>query len=488
MNTLDLFSLTLHEIRDMMRNGEISSKEVLDSVYGRIEAVEDKIEAYLTLTKDYAYEAAESIDKRRLKGEKLGDLAGIPMAVKDNISTKGIKTTCASKMLENYIPPFDAHVFEKLKEAGAILVGKTNLDEFAMGCSTETSAFKITKNPWDLERVPGGSSGGSAAAVAADEAYFAIGSDTGGSMRQPASLCGVIGFKPTYGAISRYGLVAFASSFDQIGTFAKDVEDCAIILNYLYGYDEKDTTSLPIEFGDFKEALNKDIKGMKIGLPKEYYDKGIDGEVKEMILDGVKVLERLGAHVEEISLPYAKYAVPVYYIISSSEASSNLARFDGVRYGYRAKEYKDLEELYVNSRSQGFGSEVKFRIMLGTYSLSSKCYDTHYNRALKVRRLIKQELEEAFVKYDILITPTYPTIASKIGEKSEDLVAMYMSDICTVTANIAGIPAMSIPCGFSKGLPVGMQIMSKAMGEADIIKAAHAFEKNTNYYKNKPTL
>lgn len=485
---MDLYNLTLHEIRDKIRSGEISAKEVLDSVYKRIEAVDGKIDAYLTLSKENAYEAAEAIDKRIAQGEKLGDLAGIPMAVKDNISTKGVKTTCASKILENYIPPFDAHVYEKLKEAGAILIGKTNLDEFAMGSSTENSAFKITRNPWDLERVPGGSSGGSAAAVAADEAFFSLGSDTGGSIRQPASLCGVVGFKPTYGAVSRYGLVAFGSSFDQIGPFTKDVEDCAIVLNYLYGHDERDSTSLQVEHGDFTQALNKDIKGMKIGLPKEYFEEGIDPEVKRLVLDGVKILEGLGAHVEEISLPYSKYALPVYYIAASAEASSNLARFDGVRYGYRAKEYSNLEDLYINSRSEGFGDEVKLRIMLGTYTLSSGYYDAYYNKALKVRRLIKQEFDKAFEKYDILISPTSPTTAFKIGERLDDQLAMYMSDICTVPINIAGIPAISIPCGLSNGLPVGMQIMSRALGEASIIKAAHAFERNTDFSKNKPTL
>ncbi|WP_073024026.1 Asp-tRNA(Asn)/Glu-tRNA(Gln) amidotransferase subunit GatA [Lutispora thermophila] len=485
---MELHSLTIHEIRDMLRAGQICSKDILDSVYSRIEALDDKIGAYLTLTKEEAYEAAAIIDKKIAEGEKLGDLAGIPMAIKDNISTKGVKTTCASKMLENYVPPFDAHAYEKLKEAGAILIGKTNLDEFAMGSSTENSAFKITRNPWDLERVPGGSSGGSAAAVASDEAYFALGSDTGGSIRQPASLCGVVGFKPTYGAVSRYGLVAFGSSFDQIGPFTKDVEDCAILLNHLYGHDKKDSTSLNVEFGDFTEALNKDIKGMRIGLPEEYFGEGIDPEVKKLVLDGVKVLEGLGAHVEEISLPYSKYALPVYYIAASAEASSNLARYDGVRYGYRAKDYSSLEELYVNSRSEGFGEEVKLRIMLGTYTLSSGYYDAYYNKALKVRRLIKQEFEEAFEKYDVLISPTSPTTAFKIGERTDDQLAMYMSDICTVPINIAGIPAISVPCGLSKGLPVGMQIMSKSLGEASIIKVAHAFEQNTNFTKKKPTL
>lgn len=485
---MDLYNLTLHEVRDKIRAREISAKEVLDSVYSRIDAVEQRIDAYISLTRDKAYEAAQDVDKRLAQGEKLGDLAGIPMALKDNISTCGIKTTCASKMLENYIPPYDAQVYKKLKEAGAILIGKTNLDELAMGSSTENSAFKTTRNPWNIERVAGGSSGGSAAAVAAGEAFFALGSDTGGSIRQPAALCGLVGFKPTYGAVSRYGVVAYGSSFDQIGPFTKDVEDCAIVLNHLCGHDEKDSTSLAIEHGDFKEALNKDIKGMKIGLPKEYFGEGIDPEIRKIVMEAVKKMEGLGACVEETSLPYSEYALPVYYIVASAEASSNLARFDGVRYGHRTSNYEDLNDIYVNSRSEGFGDEVKLRIMLGTYTLSSGYYDAYYNKALKVRRLIKQDFEKAFEKYDILISPTSPTTAFKIGERTDDQLAMYMSDICTVPVNIAGIPAISIPCGFSGGLPVGMQIMGKALGEASIIKAAHGFQKNTDFLGKRPTL
>ncbi|MDD2482028.1 MAG: Asp-tRNA(Asn)/Glu-tRNA(Gln) amidotransferase subunit GatA [Lutispora sp.] len=485
---MDLHNLTLHELRDKIRAREISAKDLLDSIYTRIEAVDGRVDAYLTLTKDKAYDAAEAIDKKLAQGEKLGDLAGIPMALKDNISTNGIKTTCASKMLENYIPPFDAQVYKKLKEAGAILIGKTNLDEFAMGSSTENSAFKTTKNPWDLERVPGGSSGGSAAAVAAGEAVFALGSDTGGSIRQPAALCGIVGFKPTYGAVSRYGVVAYGSSFDQVGPLTKDVEDCAIVLSHLYGHDEKDSTSLAVQHGDFNKALNKNIKGMKIGLPKEYFGEGINPEVKKIVMDAVKEMEKLGAYVEETSLPYSEYSLPVYYIAASAEASSNLAKFDGIRYGYRSSDYEDLNDIYVNSRSEGFGEEVKLRIMLGTYTLSSGYYDAYYNKALKVRRLIKQDFEKTFEKYDILISPTSPTTAFKIGERSDDQMAMYMSDICTVPVNIAGIPAISIPCGFSNGLPVGMQIMGKALGEATIIRAAHAFENNTNYFGKRPTL
>ncbi len=485
---MDLYNLTLHEVRDKIRAREISAKEVLDSVYSRIDAVEQRIDAYISLTRDKAYEAAQDVDKRLAQGEKLGDLAGIPMALKDNISTCGIKTTCASKMLENYIPPYDAQVYKKLKEAGAILIGKTNLDEFAMGSSTENSAFKTTRNPWNIERVAGGSSGGSAAAVAAGEAFFALGSDTGGSIRQPAALCGLVGFKPTYGAVSRYGVGAYGSSFDQIGPFTKDVEDCAIVLNHLCGHDEKDSTSLAIEHGDFKEALNKDIKGMKIGLPKEYFGEGIDPEIRKIVMEAVKKMEGLGACVEETSLPYSEYALPVYYIVASAEASSNLARFDGVRYGHRTSNYEDLNDIYVNSRSEGFGDEVKLRIMLGTYTLSSGYYDAYYNKALKVRRLIKQDFEKAFEKYDILISPTSPTTAFKIGERTDDQLAMYMSDICTVPVNIAGIPAISIPCGFSGGLPVGMQIMGKALGEASIIKAAHGFQRNTDFLGKRPTL
>lgn len=489
MRILNLYELTLHEVRDKIRQREISAKDLLDSVFDRIDAVEDSVSAYISISKDEAYKKAKEIDDKIAAGENYGDLTGIPIALKDNICTEGIKTTCASKMLDNFVPPYDAEVYSRLKAAGAVLIGKTNMDEFAMGSSTENSYYKITKNPWDLERVPGGSSGGSAASVAAGEAIFSLGSDTGGSIRQPAAFCGIVGLKPTYGAVSRYGVVSFGSSFEQVGPITKDVEDCAIVLNHLYGHDEKDSTSLDMKYPNFTKALDTDVKGMKIGLPKEYFGRGIDSEVKSIVSEAVKIFEKLGAHVEEVSLPYSEYAIPVYYITASAEASSNLARFDGVRYGHRAKDYADLEDMYVKSRSQGFGEEVKLRMMLGTYVLSAGFYDAYYDKALRVRTLIKQDFDKAFEKYDVLISPTTPTTAFKIGEKQHDPLSMYMSDICTVPINIAGIPAMSIPCGFSKeGLPVGMQIMGKHFGEAEMLRAAYSFEKNTNFSGMRPVL
>ena len=489
MRILKLYELTLHEVRDKIRQREISAKDLLDSVFGRIDTAEDSVSAYISLSKDEAYKKAKEIDDKIAAGEEPGDLTGIPMALKDNICSEGIRTTCASKMLDNFVPPYDAEVNRRLKAAGTILVGKTNMDEFAMGSSTEKSYYKITKNPWDLRRVPGGSSGGSAASVAAGEAFFSLGTDTGGSIRQPAAFCGVVGLKPTYGAVSRYGVVSFGSSFEQVGPITKDVEDCAIVLNYLYGHDAKDSTSLDAEYPDFTKALDTDVKGMKIGLPKEYYGKGIDSEVKSIVSEAVKIFEKLGARVEEVSLPYSEYAIPVYYIAASAEASSNLARFDGVRYGHRAEDYVDLEDMYVKSRSQGFGEEVKLRMMLGTYVLSAGFYDAYYDKALRVRTLINQDFDKAFEKFDILISPTTPTTAFRLGEKKHDPLSMYMSDICTVPINIAGIPAMSISCGFSKeGLPVGMQIMGKRLDEAKILRAAYSFEKNTNFAGMRPVL
>lgn len=489
MSILNLYELTLHEVRDRLRKRDISAKDLIDDIYDRIDAVEDKVEAYITLSKGKAYEEAEKIDKKIAEGATIGDLAGIPMALKDNICTEGVKTTCASKMLHNFVSPYDSSAYRKLKAAGAILVGKTNMDEFSMGSSTENSYYKITKNPWNLERVPGGSSGGSAAAVAAGEALFALGSDTGGSVRQPSALCGVVGFKPTYGAVSRFGVVTFGASFEQLGPITKDVEDCAIIMNHLYGHDDKDSTSLNMQHEDFTKALINDVKGMKIGLPKEYYGLGVDPEVNSIVLKAVKVLEDLGAHVDEVSLPYSRYALPAYYIIASAEASSNLARFDGVRYGYRAEDYEDLEDMYTKSRSLGFGDEVKWRIMLGTCVLSAGFYDAYYDKALRARTLIKQDFDKAFEKYDILISPTSPTTAFKIGEKQQDPLTMYMSDICTVPISLAGIPAISILGGFSKeGLPIGMQIMGKALSEASILRAAYSFEKNAEFAGMKPAL
>ena len=371
---LNLYDLTLHEVHDRIIKKDISVRDLLDSIYSRIEDVEDKINSYITLTKEKAYKEAEEIDRKIAEGESISDLAGIPMAVKDNICTKGIRTTCGSKMLENFVPPYDGEAYERLKKAGAIMVGKTNMDEFAMGSSTESSYYKITKNPWDLNRVPGGSSGGSAAAVAAGEAFYALGSDTGGSIRQPASFCGIVGIKPTYGAVSRYGAVAYGSSLEQVGVFAKDVEDCAIVLNHLYGYDSKDSTSLNVKHDNFISELKADVKGMKIGLPKEFYGNGINEEVKDSIKAALKIFESLGAHIEETGLAYSDYALPVYYIIALSEASSNLARFDGIRFGYRADDYKDLDDMYIKSRSQGFGEEVKIRMILGINSLSDDYY------------------------------------------------------------------------------------------------------------------
>lgn len=485
---LKLYELTAHEIRDMLRKKEISAKEVLDNTFERINNVEEKVNSYITLTKDKAYKEAERVDKAIRDGEKLPDLAGIPMTIKDNMCTEGIETTCASKILKNFVPPYDSEVYRRLNAEGSIMVGKANMDEFAMGSSTENSAVKVSRNPWDIDRVPGGSSGGSAAAVAAGEAYFSLGSDTGGSIRQPAALCGVVGMKPTYGLVSRYGLVAFASSLDQIGPFTKDVEDCALVMNCISGHDSKDSTSLNAPEFDFKKALVNDVKGLKIGLPKEYFSEGIDGEVKSIVLEAVKVLEDMGAHVEEMSLPYSKYALPVYYIAASAEASSNLSRYDGVRYGYRSDSYEDLADLYVKTRSEGFGPEVKRRIMLGTYALSSGYYDAYYKKALQVKTLIKEDFERAFQSYDVLISPTTPTTAFGIGEKAGDPLAMYLSDICTVPVNIAGTAAISVPCGSKEGLPVGMQIIGKPLDEKTVLQTAYAYEKNSRFHNMRPGL
>ncbi|MGE5632761.1 MAG: Asp-tRNA(Asn)/Glu-tRNA(Gln) amidotransferase subunit GatA, partial [Caulobacteraceae bacterium] len=451
-------------------------------------SVESRINSYITLIRDNAYAEAEKADKAIRAGETLPDLAGIPMAIKDNICTEGIETTCASRMLKGFIPPYNAEVCDRLHAAGGIMVGKSNMDEFAMGSSTENSSVKITRNPWDIERVPGGSSGGSAAAVAAGEAYFSLGSDTGGSIRQPAAFCGVVGMKPSYGLVSRYGLIAFASSLDQIGPFTKDVEDCALVMNCISGHDPKDSTSVNIPKYDYKKALVNDVKGFSIGIPKEYFGEGIDSEVKKLVLDAVKVLEGLGAHVEEMSLTYSQYALPVYYIIASAEASANLARYDGVRYGYRSDNYKDLIDLYIKTRSEGFGAEVKRRIMLGTYALSSGYYDAYYKKALQVRTLIKRDFDKAFEKYDVIISPTSPATAFKIGEKTDEPLSMYLSDICTVPVNIAGAAAISIPCGMKDGLPVGMQIIGKPMCEGTVLQVAYTYEKNTCFSENRPVL
>ncbi len=481
---MKLYEKTAHELSEMLSKKEISSVELTKAQLERIDEVENKIEGYITLMGDEAIKKAEEIDKKISAGEKLSPLAGIPMAIKDNICTKDVKTTCASKMLYNFEPPYSATAFEKLSDC--VMLGKTNMDEFAMGSSTENSYFKKTKNPFDTERVPGGSSGGSAAVVSADEAIFALGSDTGGSIRQPASFCGVVGMKPTYGRVSRYGLVAFASSLDQIGPFTKDVRDCAIVLDAICGKDAHDSTSFDTD-ECFSLALSTDVRGMKIGIPKEYIGEGISAETKEKILSAAKVFESMGAEVEECSLPMTPYALAAYYMISSAEASSNLARYDGIRFGFRAEGCKDLEEVYFKTRSEGFGKEVKRRIMLGTFVLSSGYYDAYYKKAQQMRTLIRDDFQKAFEKYDLLLAPTAPDTAWKFGEKSADPVQMYAADICTVSINIAGLPALSMPCGLDKnGLPIGLQLIGKPMGDGDILKAGYAFEQNGSFQKIKP--
>lgn len=475
---MELYKLSAAELAKMLREGKCTSTQILDSIYERIDAVEDKVEAFVTITKEQAYAKAKEIDDKFARGEKLHPLAGIPIAIKDNICTKDVLTTCSSKMLYNFVPPYDATVMQKLGDCGAILVGKTNMDEFAMGSSTETSYFKKTKNPRGLDRVPGGSSGGSAAAVAAGEAPISLGSDTGGSIRQPASFCGIVGLKPTYGAVSRYGLVAFASSLDQIGPFGRTVEDVAMLFSAICGRDPMDATSSKHEHEDVMAALNGDVKGLRIGIPAEYFGDGIDAEVKESVMAAVKKLEEQGAIVKEISLPSTKYALPAYYIIASAEASSNLARFDGVKYGYRAKEFTDLTDMYERTRSEGFGEEVKRRIMLGTFVLSSGYYDAYYNRAKLLQRQIADEFAKGFEECDVMITPTSPSTAFKFGANSSDPVKMYAADICTINVNIAGLPGISVPCGVgADGMPIGMQMIGPKFSEATLLRTAANYEK-----------
>ncbi|HOM01260.1 MAG TPA: Asp-tRNA(Asn)/Glu-tRNA(Gln) amidotransferase subunit GatA [Acetivibrio sp.] len=481
---MELYQLTVHEMSDLIKRKKISAVELAQSVLDRINAVDEKIGSYITVLGDEALKRAKKVQERIDKGEVKSPLAGIPMALKDNICTENVKTTCASKMLDNFIPPYDATVSKKLYNEDTVLLGKLNMDEFAMGASTENSYYKVTRNPWDLDRVPGGSSGGSAAAVAAGMAGFALGSDTGGSIRQPASFCGVVGMKPTYGVVSRFGLIAFASSMDQIGPLTKDVTDCAIVLNAITGYDPMDSTSADVKYPDYSKALINDVKGFKIGIPKEYIDNEANPEVKKAVLDVAETLKNLGALVEEFSLPLTCYAVPAYYIISSAEASSNLSRYDGIKYGYRAKEYTDLMDLYMKTRSEGFGVEVKRRILLGTYALSSGYYDEYYKKALQVRTLIKNDFKEAFEKYDVLIGPAAPTTAYKIGEKKEKPLEMYLGDIYTVSVNIAGLPALTIPCGFDTNrLPIGLQLIGKPFDESTLLRVAYTFEQNTEFHK-----
>jgi len=477
---LELYSLGISELRALLDKGEASAADVLDSMLRRIDAVDPRVKAYVTVTGEQA--------RQMLAEVKGGPLAGIPLAVKDNMCTKGVPTTCSSKILENFVPPYESTATSKLRDAGYVMLGKTNLDEFAMGSSCENSAFFPTHNPWDLERIPGGSSGGSAAAVAADLCAAAIGSDTGGSIRQPASLCGVVGLKPTYGRVSRYGLVAFASSLDQIGPITKTARDGAVLMNVLCGHDPCDSTSAPVEVPDFTAALTGDIKGMKIGVPKEYFIDGMDPEVEAAVREAIKHMESLGAKVVEVSLPHTDYGVAAYYILATSEASSNLARYDGVKYGMRVPA-KDLMEMYTETRAKGFGPEVKRRIMLGTFALSSGYYDAYYIRAQKVRTLIKQDFDEAFKQVDVIATPTTPEVAFKMGEKTDDPLKMYLSDIFTISLNMAGVPGISLPCGFTKaGLPVGLQIIGKHFDEESVLKVADAYEQTTEWHKRRPSL
>jgi len=482
---MDLFSLTVKELSGLLATGETTSKAVTESVLGRIKAVDGRVQAYITVIGDAALAQADKADTDRKSG-KASPVLGIPIAIKDNMCTNGVRTTCASKILGNFIPPYDATVVSRLGQAGTVMPGKVNMDEFAMGSSTENSGFFATKNPWDLERIPGGSSGGSAAAVAAGECIAALGSDTGGSIRQPAACCGVVGLKPTYGRVSRFGLVAFASSLDQIGPITKDVTDSAILMNAIAGHDPKDSTSADIPVPDFTKSLIKDVKGMKVGIPKEYFIEGMDPEVDRAVREAVKTLEGLGAKVVDVTLPHTAYAVATYYILATSEASSNLARYDGVKYGFRAEGAKDLLDQYMKSRSQGFGPEVKRRIMLGTYALSAGYYDAFYKKGQQVRTLIKRDFDEAFKQVDVIATPTAPTAAFKIGEKSSDPLQMYLSDIFTISVNLAGIPGISIPCGFTKGdLPIGLQILGRHFDEASVLRAAFAYEQTTEWHKRR---
>ncbi|MPQ21981.1 Asp-tRNA(Asn)/Glu-tRNA(Gln) amidotransferase subunit GatA [Carnobacterium divergens] len=483
---MSLLEKDLTELHDLLIAKEITAVDLMNATFDRIEATEDKIGAFITVSKEEALALAKKLDEKGIDESNV--LAAMPIGIKDNIVTKDIKTTAASKMLEDFIPIYDATVMNNVYEADMIPVGKLNMDEFAMGGSTETSYFKQTKNPWDLTKVPGGSSGGSAAAVAAGQVPISLGSDTGGSIRQPAAFTGIVGMKPTYGRISRFGLIAFASSLDQIGPFTRTVKDNAYVLNAISGYDANDSMSAKTEVPDFTAKLNQDIKGMKIGVPKEYLQEGVAEDVKNAVLEAIETYKKLGATVEEVSLPHSKYGIAVYYIIASSEASSNLQRFDGIRYGYRSPEAKSLDDLYVMSRSEGFGMEVKRRIMLGTFSLSSGYYDAYFKKAGQVRTLIKQDFEKVFNDYDLILGPTTPTTAFNLGENMDDPLTMYMNDILTVPVNLAGVPAISIPCGFSNGLPIGLQLIGKHFDEATIYQAAYAFEQATEFHKEKPNL
>lgn len=481
---MELYQLSLYELQQQLASREISALELTESIFKRIGQVEDQVKAFLTLTEETAREKARALDQ---KGRFQG-IAGVPMALKDIFCTCGVKTTCGSQILANFVPAYDSTASRRLDEQEAILVGKLNMDEFAMGSSTENSAFFATRNPWDLDRVPGGSSGGSAAAVAAEEVPFSLGTDTGGSIRQPASFCGVVGMKPTYGRVSRWGVIAFASSLDQVGVFSRDVRDNAMVMNIIAGHDPLDATSADIAVPDYTKALDGEVKGLRIAYPKEYFGQGVDAAIVDAVQQALRKYEELGAIVEEVSLPYSQYALPAYYLVAPAEASANLARFDGVRYGYRDFQADNVVDMFSQSRAHGFGPEVKRRIMLGTYALSSGYYDAYYLKALKVRRLIAEDFTRVFQDFDVIVSPTAPSVAFKLGEQSGDPLTLYMNDILTVPVNMAGLPGISIPCGFDRGLPIGMQLIGKAFDEATLYKAAYAFEQNTVYHTLKPSL
>ena len=480
-----LFNRTCRELSSMLKKGEVSSVELTELALRRIERMD--LNAFITVCGESALESARSADAMLAGDAETHPLCGIPIAIKDNMTTRGVETTCASNILRGFVPPFDATAVERVKGAGMVLVGKTNMDEFAMGSSNETSCFGPAANPWDMKRVPGGSSGGSAAAVAARQIPLALGSDTGGSIREPASFCGIVGLKPTYGRVSRYGLVAYASSLDQIGPIAKTVDDCALLLEVISGVDRRDSTSVPIPVPVYSEEMKGDIRGLKVGIPVEYFKEGLDGEVRNAVEDARSTLGKLGAEVTSVSIPHADYAIATYYLIAMAEASSNLARYDGVRYGLRSSGFTDLASMYSKTRDEGFGEEVKRRIMLGTYALSAGYYDAYYLRALKVRTLLKSDFEKALQDVDCLLTPTFPTVAFKIGEKIDDPLSMYLSDIYTVSVNLAGLPGISVPCGFSEaGLPIGMQLIGRSFDETTILKIARAYEEVTDFIRCAP--
>ena len=475
---MDILSYSAVELATAIKEGKVTAVEAMEAVLARIDERETDINAYVTIDRDAALKAAKEVQEKIEKGELTGPLAGVPVAIKDNMCTEGMLTTCSSKILGNFIPTFSAEAVLNLKKAGAVIIGKTNMDEFAMGSTTETSAYGVTRNPWNTEHVPGGSSGGSAAAVAAQECFFALGSDTGGSIRQPASFCGVVGLKPTYGTVSRYGLVAYGSSLDQIGPLTKDVTDCATVMEIIASHDTKDSTSVKREDTDFTSALVEDVKGMKIGIPRDYFGEGLDPEVKTAVLAAAKALEERGAIVEEFDLSLVEYAIPTYYTIAAAEASSNLERFDGIKYGYRTEEYEGLHNMYKKTRSEGFGPEVKRRIMLGSFVLSSGYYDAYYLKALKVKAMNKKAFDEAFAKYDMILGPVAPTTAPKLGESLSDPLKMYLGDIYTISVNLAGLPGISIPCGKdSKGLPIGLQLIADSFNEKKLIQTAYTYEK-----------